>query len=329
MLRMPGRTAVVVNLAAFTFLAAPVALAQAPAPASDEPLAAARALFAEALRDEDAGRFKDALEKFERVRAVRDTASIEYRIGTCHEGLGEPAPAFSAYLVAQELGRTDPQSADVSRAASERIEGLSKQVARLTLVMPTPAPIHSEVRVDDAVVPPGAAAIPLAPGRHVVSATADGAAPFRSETVLSEGSQISLSVVLDPRTTTTPEPAATREDAPSSAGWLALGGGVALGAASAILLVARHDAIADLNRACPGGRCPAGADAGGLESTRSRALVEGPVGVACGAAGIALAALGVYWIAVGHRTARAGPAVAVVPWIEHDGAGLAFTGGLQ
>ncbi len=198
----------------------------------------------------------------------------------------------------------------------------------MTLVMPSPAPTHAEVRVDDAVVTPGAAAFPLAPGRHVVSATADGAAPFRSETVLSEGSQVSLTVVLEPRTTPAPEPATTRPSAPSIAGWLALGGGVALGAASAILLVARHDAIADLNGACPGGRCPAGADAGDLESTRSRALVEGPVGVVCGAAGIGLAALGVYWIAVGHPASSRGP-VALVPLLARDGAGLAFTGALR
>ena len=95
-------------------------------PTGPDPLAAARALFADALHDEEAGRFADALEKFERVRAVRDTASIEYRIGSCYEGLGQPAPAFRAYLAAQALGASDPQGADVSRAASDRLDALGR-----------------------------------------------------------------------------------------------------------------------------------------------------------------------------------------------------------
>src|ERR1700733_8556393 len=60
-------------------------------------LAAARALFAEALRDEEASRFPEALEKFRRVRAVRDTAAVEYRIGSCYEGLGRRAAAYDAF----------------------------------------------------------------------------------------------------------------------------------------------------------------------------------------------------------------------------------------
>src|ERR1700733_11973829 len=81
------------------------ARAQTHASPDPDPLAAARALFGEALVAEQAGRFAEALEKFERVRAVRDTASVEYRIGSCHEGLGEPAPAVRAYLPAPGAGR--------------------------------------------------------------------------------------------------------------------------------------------------------------------------------------------------------------------------------
>jgi hypothetical protein len=262
MSRVLRRTALVTY---FVVCTASVARAQTAGPPSPDPLAAARALFVEALHDEEAGRFADALEKFERVRAVRDTPAIEYRIGTCHEGLGEPVPAYRAYLAAQALGRADPQSADITHAASDRLDALSKDVARLTLVMPTPAPA-------------------------------------------------------------TEAPAAPKERPPAP-GWLAIGGAVALTTASAILLVSRHDAIGDLNRACPGGICPPGADADGLESTRSRALVEGPVGIACGAAGVALAAFGVYWLVSRH--ASAGPAVAVVPTVARTGAGLALTGAFR
>jgi hypothetical protein len=58
-------------------------------------LDAARKLFADALRDEENGDFVSALEKFGRVRSVRDTASIEYRVGTCYEGLGKRTARMS------------------------------------------------------------------------------------------------------------------------------------------------------------------------------------------------------------------------------------------
>jgi hypothetical protein len=191
------------------------------------------------------------------------------------------------------------------------------------------------VRVDDGVVAT-ADPIALAPGRHVVSATGSGAAPFRTEIALAEGAQVALTVVLQPppapQPVEKPPPApapAPERDSPEAAGWVTLGGGVALMAVSAILLVVRHNEISDLNHACPGGVCPFGVDENGLASTRNRALVYGPVGVACGVAGIALGGAGIYWIASAHPSPATGQAFAVVPMIARGGAGVAFTGALR
>ena len=327
---MLRRTALVAN---FVLLVASVARAQMPAPPrpdAPDALVAARLLFADALRDEDDGRFREALEKFERVRLVRDTASIEYRIGTCYEALGEAAPAFGAYATAQALGQGDPQGADVLQAATGRLDALAKYVARLRLVMPSQAPASAEVRVDDRAVTPGSGSMPLAPGRHIVSATAAGTIPFRSDMVLGGGDEVSVTVVLEPRVVARAEPPSNRSNGRSTSGWFAIGGGGALAVTGAILLVARHEAIADLNRACPGGLCAPGADANGLESTRSRALVEGPAGVACGVVGVALAAAGVYLVASAHPPANAAlVAAAVLPTFARGGAGLAFTGAFR
>jgi len=306
-----------------------VARAQSGGPASVDPLAAARALFAEALQDEEAGRFAVALEKFERVRAVRDTASIEYRIGTCHEGLERPAPAFGAYRAAVALGQ-DPASSDVARAASDRLDALRNRVAQLTLRMPSPLPALVEVRVDDAAVTPSAhQSMPLAPGHHVVSASAPGAMPFRTEIALAEGAQVSLTVALEPEPASRPEAPARGNARLATAGWVAIGASAALLGASAVLLVVRHDDIAALNRSCPGGICPPGADANDLESTRSRALVEGPVAAACGVAAIAVASVGVYWIAATPRSAPGGLASRVVPIVARGGGGLAWMGAFR
>jgi hypothetical protein len=316
--RVLRRTALATTGLACAALAASVASAQVPAPADPDPIAAARALFAQALGYEQAGR----------VRAVRDTAAVEYRIGSCYEGLGQPAPAFRAYLAAQALGASDPLATDVSQAAADRLDALGKQVARLTLTMPSPAPPSPEVRVDDRVVETGGP-IALAPGRHVVTATAAGAIPFRSEIALTAGTQVSLTVALDPVSPPRAIEPMPERDPLAPARWLVVGGGVALVATSAVLLIVRHDDIADLNRACPGGACPSSANKQDLESTLHRAQVYGPVGVACGVAGIGLAAAGVYWIATSHRSVVAGRMPAIVPMVGDRGVGLSLAGVLQ
>ena len=310
-----------------------LARAQASGPAPSDPLAAARALFAEALEDEEAGRFAIALRKFERVREVRDTPSIEFRIGACYEELERPAPAFRAYRAATALagaGNPDPQSADVARAASERLEALGKHLAQLTLWMPSPPQAGVEVRVDDdALASVSSDPIPLAAGRHVVSASAPGAAPFHAEIALAEGAKVSLTVTLEPAAVSPPVPPPRRTTSGGAGAWLAIGASGALLTASAILLVVRHDDIATLDRSCPGGTCSPGADANDLESTRSRALVEGPVALACGVAGVAAAGLGLYWIVRGRRSIAGGPTPTIVPLAARGGGGLAFTGAFR
>jgi hypothetical protein len=101
---------------------------QAPPPRTDAELGAARQLFAEALRAEKEKRFDVALDGFRRVREVRDTAPVEYRIGTCLEGLGRLPEAISAYTAAVRLSEGDAAAADVGAGSRERIDALSKLV---------------------------------------------------------------------------------------------------------------------------------------------------------------------------------------------------------
>jgi len=295
-----------------------------PAAAPADPLAPARALFAEALSDEQAHRFSDALQKFQRVRAVRDTAAVEYRIGTCYEGLGQPLPAFAAYREATALGQNDPDSVDIVAAAGDRLHSLGKHLARLTLVLPSPAPPDVQIRVDDALTSESSVASPVAlePGRHVVVVTAAGVAPYRSEVVLSEGAEASLPVSLAPLPSGLAPGGAPGESSAGSArsaGWISIAAGGALLATSAVLLVARHDDISTLDGTCPGGLCQPGANAPALESTRSRALVEGPTGVALGIAGVAAAGVG----AVLVLTAKGTP---VTAWLTPDARGVSVAG---
>jgi hypothetical protein len=66
------------------------------APAGDQ-VRAARRLFADAEKDEDASRWADALEKLRRVAQVKLTAGIHYHIALCEEHLGQLATALDQY----------------------------------------------------------------------------------------------------------------------------------------------------------------------------------------------------------------------------------------
>jgi hypothetical protein len=339
-----------VTFATFALCSAGTAFAQGPAPSgtpttaapASDALAAGRALFAEALADQQAGRFAVALEKFERVKTVKITTPIEYRIGACLEGLGKPAAAYTAYRTAVALGEHDPAMADVVQASRERMDALSRHVARVSVTPPDGAPADLAVSVDDEPVPRDALGEPMAlePGTHTVLATASGRSPFRTQIVLPEGGQASLAIVLAPETSPlapAPAPAddqATRHDGSGyrTLGWVLTGTGAVLLAGMVTTLVVRHEDIASLQSACPNGLCPSTANRGDVTSTHDRAEAEGPLAVALGAGAVVAVGLGVYFlvtspssrhadvarvsVALSALTVRAGP----------DGAGLALSG---
>jgi hypothetical protein len=323
---------VLVALFACALLGARTVSAQ---PSDTEGLAAARALFSEALRDEEAGRFADALQKFQRVREVRDTAPVEYRIGSCHEGLGHRVAAYAAYRDAVALGQDDANNLDVVRGALDRLDALGHYVARLTLVLPEGVPPDTEVRIDDAPVPRTEITrpVPVEPGAHVVTAVATDTPPFRSEIVLPAGAQASMTVSIGSAAAPAPRDvsrAITGSSSPRgrTAGFFLAGAGTTLVAAAVVLLVAREDDIATLDHACPAGACPPGANAGALESTRNRALVEGPVAGALGGVGAALVALGAYFV-LSARAAQDPPTAAVGPLVAADAFGLRVIGSFR
>jgi hypothetical protein len=327
-------------LALWPFLEPAVAWAQAPENSSAEELAAARFLFAEALRDEQAQRFLDALQKFQRVRAVRDTASIEYRIGSCYDGIGQAVPAYEAYRDAIVLGQGDARSADVVSAAAGRLQVLTRHVARLKLALPEVAPADAEVRVDDRVVVRAALrdAIALEPGPHVVTATASGATPFRSEMALTEGAEVSLTISLEPRTTSradaggtvvvVPTVAVVPDAANRTGGWIGVAGGGALLVGSAVLALVQQNEISRLNEQCPAGACRASSNPGDLESTRSRALAEGAVAIALLVGGVVAAGIGAYFVfkADDRVSSPHARGTYIVPLVGWEAGGLAVSG---
>jgi hypothetical protein len=321
--------------------------ARAASPQTDDELAAARKVFVQAVADEDAGRFDTALEKFQRVQAVKDTANVRYRIATCLEALGRRAEALSNFEAAVRLAEGDKTAGDAARASAARIEQLDHIVPRLTIVLPPDAPPETDVRVDDLPIAHDAlrSPIPLDPGRHTITANALGRAPYRTGVTLTEGGNVTITVALQPLTppvvdagppdaaSTVPEqPAGPAGPSPLSIGLLGLGG--ALAAGSVVSFVLRGSNISTMQKDCPG---PAGKD-GNLQcpiavtdqvnSARSSALTEQTLGWGLAAGAAAAVGAGV-WLLLRPKPANS-PAVgvAITPVVSNRGGLLVVSGPL-
>jgi hypothetical protein len=296
------------------FLAS-ILLASAASAQTPEDLAQARRLFTEALRDQEAGRYELALEKFERVQKVKDTAPIRYRIASCDESLGHLRKAAREYEGAIALGQGNAADADVVKGSRERLEVLGRKAARLTIALKGQTS-EAKVAVDEESLERSELerGVWLDPGKHVVTATAREATSSRTEIALPAGGRASLTISLDPvqpdQTNAPPSsgtlvvqppdkdrdrdhPPAAADDTrlERTAGWIAIGAGGVLVIGSAVTLIVRHGQISDINNTCPGGHCPPSTESN-ITSMRKKALWEGPLGVTLGVVGLVSAGVG-------------------------------------
>jgi hypothetical protein len=291
------RTVLAIGVVAGSLIYGGHSRAQAPAD-----LAAGRQLFVDALKDEENGRFAEALAKYQRVLLLRDTANIRYRMGSSLEHLGKIVQAVDAYSAAVRLGTEGATSGDaeVVRAAQARLDALAPKVAHVALKLPVPPPPEVEVTVDgEPVAAKALPDLPLDPGSHVVAATAKGTRPFRAQISLLEGSRVDVPILLEPVTVEPPPPPPPQTSSPyrtigivsAAAGGVLLIGGV-------IVLALRSSAIGTLNDACPNRNCPASRQ-DELQGTQDRAKLEGPLGVALLATGAAALGTGIVMVAIG------------------------------
>lgn len=281
-------------------VASPCAAQTAPAKApSAEELRAARELFQEAYKDEQERRFAQALDKFQRVAAVKESASVRYRIGSVLESLGRLREARDAFrALAASKSNLPANEQEIADSAAERAHQLDRKIPRLVLKLQDNAPPDARVTVDGASVPASTTPRPfeLDPGEHLVQATSPSSRPSESKVTLLEGDEVTVSVVLEPlkgkpkpppaRVTVQepPEGAAPRDD---TLAYIALGAGGALLVTGIVLLAVREGDISELEKECGSDNvCPAGKKAD-LEATRDQAQLFGPLGVGLGLVGLA------------------------------------------
>ncbi|HSO32140.1 MAG TPA: hypothetical protein VLT33_06485 [Labilithrix sp.] len=305
--------AIAVAVLLATAAAAPAAHAQGRAPSgpgaaggpSADELKAARDLFQEAYRDEQEKRFAPALEKFQRVAAVKESASVRYRIASVLASLGRLRESRDAY---RALAASKPSlpagEQEIADSAAERAQALDRRIPRLVVHLQESAPPDARVTIDGAPIPASTTPRPfeLDPGDHVVQASAPSAQSSETKVVLPEGGEVTVTVILPPKVAKVvkpPPPPRPEEPAPSSTvkrddtvAFVALGAGGVLVVTGIVLLGIREGDVSDIKKACAP-TCPSG-NRSELESKHDTAQLFGPLGVGLAVVGLAAVGVGGY-----------------------------------
>jgi hypothetical protein len=235
------------------------AFAQEPPPAKDptpEEIAAARELWDSGLAFERANKWEEALEKFEKVAAVKTTAQVRYHIALCHEHLGRLVDALNGYGLALQEARA-AKAREVLDNAPARIEAVRGRVGKLYIrvkgVIRT-----SQITLDGkpialALLDTG---IPVDPGKHGVWAKRGKKIVDHATFEVEEGASANVQLTVhdpeeEPVDRPPPVPKKPPPKAPSRIPAYVVGGaGVALLIGSGVFLGLRQATIAAIEESC-------------------------------------------------------------------------------
>ncbi len=259
--------------------------ARADAGPSAADLKAARDLFTDAVKDEDAGRWADALDKLHRVAAVKLTPGIRYHVALCEEHLGHLVSALDLFAAAQVQARAEG-ARDVLRLVGSHLDDLGPRVPRLTVrVLPVDA--TASVKLDGNLLPPSSVGtpIPVDPGTHQLEASAEPRSPAVATVTLQERDVTSIDLKLGavpaaappspapaaptappaapqtaPPEPTAPSPAASTTESTRTAALLATGGAVLLAAGGVVSFALAGNAVTTGEQQCAAQRGPCDAE---------------------------------------------------------------------
>jgi hypothetical protein len=307
----------------------------------------ADALFNEGRALVDAGKFAEACPKFEESQRLDPGLGTLLNLAACYESVGRLASALTAFRSAEEQARAaGPSEKKREQAAAERARSLESRVARITIVLTAGDRPSGFLVTRDGVPVPAldfGRRLAVDPGTTVISATATGYEPFRTEVVIDA---MTGNTVVDIPALTPKDPSGGGDDRGGGGGGggggdgaagggdddrggggsrktlalVAVGGGVAaLGAGVALGFTAKgkYDDVACTAGDGPPTNCsPAELDA--IDSARTR----GNVGTIVGGVGVVAIAAGAFL----YLTAPKERAVAVSPVVSDREVGVAFSG---
>jgi hypothetical protein len=206
-------------------------------------------------------RWAAALEKLERVVAIKETAGVRFHIAVCQEKLGQLVKSLESYERARDLASSSG-SDDVLDMAGPEIERMRTRVPRIRVEAPKGVgPLV--VLIDQSVYAdlPSGHEIRLDPGTHQVLVKVDGEVRLDRLVSLSEGQSETLSV-RDWRSPDPPPAPTETSSSPADAdqaevgggvptvAWIALGAGAVLGVGGYLAYSKADDLAAESAAVC-------------------------------------------------------------------------------
>src|SRR5262245_20287778 len=169
--------------------------------------ASAQELFDSGLALARAGDYARACPKFLASQTADPKTTTLLNLANCYERNGQPASAWGAYKEAETSARAIKR-ADWETQARTKAALLEPTLVRLTVVVGNAARLPGlAIKRDGVTLLEGewGAAIPVDPGTHVVTASADDRQPWRGEVRIARDDASVAVPVLEPK----PRPVAT------------------------------------------------------------------------------------------------------------------------
>jgi hypothetical protein len=268
-------------------------------------------LYREGIALAEAGRWAEALEKFERVVAIRSAPRALIALATAEEKSGKWLRAKRTYERTLVDAKADGET-DLVLQADAALRGLEPRIPRVNLSF-APSLAAAQATLDGTPLTSPMGPIEMDPGEHRVLVRASGMSPFERTFQISAGAHETLSIApptddalrssmkFDSSPPVDPRPGGAFRS-PPMATWILGGAGIA---ATAVGWIVRSNGRAQYDEAgasCTGNRC-ASSDLADRGNAGREQMLAGTVVSAIGVAGIAGA--GVWWVVSASPSERA------------------------
>ena len=236
--------------------------------------ARAQQLFDSALADAEAGNFVAACPKFLASQDADPKTSTLMNLANCYQHNGQTASAWGAFREAEVIARKAGRP-ELETAARTRATVLEPKLLRLNIVVPDASRLAGLVVTrDGSLIPAGewGVAIPVDPGEHVLTASADGHKSWAEHVAIASESKTITLPALEPSppepVAVAPAPEAPRPPPPptglttlQTVGIAGAGVGVAAMIGGGVLALVAKSSYSDAHDQCRSGttECPSSA----------------------------------------------------------------------
>lgn len=286
----------------------------------------ADALFAEGLKLKEAGKPKEACDKFgATLRLNPNAVGAILNVALCDEEGGKYASATRRFSQARDLAREHDLKPEL-KAAEEHIQADEPFIAHLSIAFAETPPADAKIVIDDDVIPIDRASdILVDPGTRTITVTAPGRVAYETKVTLAKTERKAIAVPKLAYPVTIKNTRITYGKVLTFGGAAFIAGGVVFG------LVARSEYNKEFEERVPGDPSSAHCnkvtnkcDADGYQQTHTARTV-GNIGTGVGIAGAVALGTGLFlWVFAPRDSGERH--VAVTPTIGPDGAGVVAVG---